>query len=124
MAQNKVWVRPTTLLSRKYAKIGWLLRSHSTYTHLKTAAADLIQRIGANPPVELELFPHALTHMGANDEIVCTHALKIVMAEKDVETVLNRLIECLTRTPNEFKYSATVDFKPILFQNNPIGRED
>ena len=116
-------MQPTTLSLSSHVKIGWLLRSHPTYTHQKTATASLIERIGATPPVELELSPHSLTHRGENNEVVRTHALKVVTVPDDAEAVLDGLIESLTRTPNEFKYSTTVDFKLIPFQNNAISRD-
>ena len=47
----------------------------------------------------------------------------MVTTEEDAEAVLNGLIECLTRTPTAFKYSTTVDFKLIPFQNHAIGRD-
>ena len=84
LSQNKVWVRLTTLSSSKHIKIGWLLRSHPTYTHFQTATVDLIQRIGENSLVELELSPHSLTHRGANNEIIRTHAWKVMTVDKDV----------------------------------------
>ena len=121
LAQNMVWVRPTTLSSSKHVKIGWLLRSHPTYTHFKTATEELIARIGANPPVALELSPHSLTHRAADNQVIRTQALKVVTVEEDAEAVLDGLIESLTRTPPEFKYSTTVDFKLIPFKNNTIS---
>ena len=123
LTQNKVWVRPTTLSLSKHVKIGWLLRSHPTYTHFKTATEALIQRIGANPPVEIELTPHTITHRATDSQVIRTHALKVVTVEHDADKVLNGLIESLTRTPKEFQYSTTVDFKLIPFQSNAIGRE-
>ena len=68
LTQNKVWVRPTTLPSSKHVEIGWLLCSHPTYTHFKTATEELIKRIGADPPVELELLPRTLTHHIVNNQ--------------------------------------------------------
>ena len=101
--RNNVWVRPTTLSSSKHVKIGWIPRSHPTYTNFQMATADLIKRIGATPPVELELTPHSITHKAADNQTVRTHALKVVTVEKDADTVLNGLIAALTRTPTEFR---------------------
>ena len=123
LTRNNVWVRPTTLSSSKHVKIGWLLRSHPTYTNFQMATADLIHRIGTNPPVELELTPHSITHKAADNQTVRTHALKVVTVEKDADAVLNGLIAALTRTPTKFRHSTTVDFKLIPFQNNAIGRD-
>ena len=63
LVRNKVWVRPTTLSSSKHVKVGWLLRSHPTYTNYKRATDDLIQRIGGETVVELKLTP-IRTHTG------------------------------------------------------------
>ena len=71
----------------------------------------------------MELSPHSLTHRATDDEIMRTHALKVVTTEKGSEAFLNGLIECLTCTPIAFKYSTTVDFKLIPFKNNAIGRD-
>ena len=87
------------------------------------ATEDLIQRIGASPPVELELTPHTITHKTRDNKTIRTHALKVVTVENDAEAVLNGLIKSLTRTPNTFRYSTTVDFKLVPFQNNAIGTE-
>ena len=45
----------------------------------------------------------------------------MVTVEEDVKAVLDGLIDSLTRTPPEFKYSTTVDFKLIPFQNSAIS---
>ena len=120
---EKVWVRPTTLSSSKHVKIGWIICSHPTYTPFKTVMEEFIKRIGTEPLVELELSPHALTHRAADNQTIRTHALKVVTVERDLDTVLNGLINSLTRTFTEFKYSTTVDFKLIPFQNNAISGE-
>ena len=87
------------------------------------ATEDLIKRIGADPPVELELSPHSITHRAGDNQTVRTNALKVVSTEEDAGTVLNGLIEALTNTPQEYTHSTTVDFKLIPFQNNVIGRD-
>jgi len=55
--------------------------------------------------------------------VIRTRALKVVTVDEDAEVVLDGLIESLTRTPPEFKYSTTVDFKLIPFKNNAINGE-
>ena len=100
LTQNKVWVRPTSLSSSKHVKIGWILCSHPTYTPFKTAMEELIKRIGTEPLVELELSPHALTHRAADNQTIQTHALKVVTVERDLDTVLNGLMNSLTRKFN------------------------
>ena len=60
LINNKVFVRPTLLSSRKHVKVAWLLRSHPQYTNFRAATRDLIARIGEE--VEIELFPHTISH--------------------------------------------------------------
>ena len=45
------------------------------------------------------------------------------MVEGDSDAVLNGLIDSFTCTLADFKYSTTVDFKLIPFQNNAISGE-
>ena len=60
LQDNKVWVKPTVLLSSKHVKIGWLLRSHPSHTNYERATQDLILRIGKEG-AELEP-PHYHAH--------------------------------------------------------------
>ena len=46
------------------------------------------------------------------------------MVEGDSDAVLNGLIDSFTCTLADFKYSTTVDFKLIPFQNNVTSGED
>ena len=87
------------------------------------ATEDLIKRIGAEPPIKLELTPHSITHMVGDNQTVRTNALNVVSIDEDAEAVLNGLIEALTSTPQEYNYLTTVDFKLTPFQNNAIGRD-
>ena len=84
---------------------------------------DLIRRIEADLPLEIELSPHSLTHVGAGNEIIRTHTLKAVTTEEDSKAVLNRLIESLTCTPTNFKYSTAMDYKLVPFLYNTIGKD-
>ena len=81
LQDNKVWVKPTVLSSSQHVKIGWLLRSHPSYTNYERATKDLILRIG-NEGAELELSPHTITHTTAGGSILRTRALKVVITEE------------------------------------------
>ena len=74
---NKVWVKPTILSSCNHVKIGWILRSHPSYSNYARATLNLKQRIGIEG-AELELSPHSISHTTANGQIWKTRALKAV----------------------------------------------
>ena len=121
LIQNKVFVRPTSLSSRKHVKIGWILRSHPQYTNFRVATRDLIARIGEE--VEIELSPHTISHGTSKNTTITTKALKVVTNDADSGRVLDGLIEALTTTPGEFAASTTAAFKLIPFRNHAISKD-
>ena len=96
------------------SKIGWLLRSHLSYTNYAKATTDLLERIGVEG-AELELSPHTISHTITRGEVLYTPALKVVTMEEHSDTILNGLIEALTETPTEFATSTTAELKLIPF---------
>ena len=114
-------MRTTSLSSSKHVKIGWLLRSHPTYTNFRKVTEDLKARIGQK--VEIELSPHTISHSTSKNTTIRTQALKVVMILENNKVVLEGLIEALTETPDEFSVSSTAVFKLIPFQNHAIGRD-
>ena len=120
---NKVWVKPTILSSSQHVKIGWLLRSHPTYTNYARATADLLRRIGENG-TELELSPHSISHTSTSGEVLRTRALKVVTTAEHSDKILEGLITALTGDPaEEYADSTTAAFKLIPFQNTAINRD-
>ena len=120
---NRVWVKPTILSSSKHVKIGWLLRSHPSYTNFPRATSDLIKRIGVEG-IEIELSPHALSHTTTDGHVLRTRALKVVTTEEHGEAVLEGLIDALTGpVPDEFSDSTTAAFKLVPFNNSAITRD-
>ena len=119
---NKVWVKPTILSSSRHVKVGWLLRSHPSYTNYARATADLLRRIGVDG-AELELSPHTLSHTMADGEVLRTRALKVVTTEEHSDTILDGLITALTSDPvDEWASSTTASFKLVPFRNTAISR--
>jgi hypothetical protein len=123
LQSNKVWVKPTILSSSQHVKIGWLLRSHPTYTNYARATSDLLRRIGAIG-AELELSPHSISHTSTSGEVLRTRALKVVTTAEQSDKILEGLITALTGEPvEEFANSTTAEFKLIPFQNTAINRD-
>ena len=119
---NRVWVKPTILSSSKHVKIGWILRSHPSYTNYARATEDLLKRIGVDG-AELELSPHSLSHTTLDGQVLRTRALKVVTTEEHGEAILDGLITALTgEVPDEFAESTTAAFKLIPFTNTAINR--
>ena len=121
LIHNKVFVRPTSLSSRKHVKVGWLLMSHPQYTNFRAATRDLKARIGEE--VEIELSPHTISHNTTKNTTITTRALKVVTNDEDCGRVLDGLIDALTTTPKEYLASNTAAFKLIPFRNHAIGRD-
>ena len=81
LSTNMVWVCPMTLSSSSHVKVGWLLRSHPTYTNFNRATSELMKRIGKK--VELELSPHTILHTTTDRGAIRKNVLKVVTTTAD-----------------------------------------
>ena len=117
-----MWVKPTILSSCYHVKIGWILRSHSSYTNYARVTSDSKQRFGVEG-AELKLSPHFISHTTADGQILRTRALKVVTMAEQNNKMLDGLIEALTgETPYKYANSTMAAFKLIPFQNTAINR--
>ena len=129
LQMNKVWVKPTILLSSKHVTNGWLLCSHPSYTNYARVTTYLLQRIGVNG-ADPELSPYSLLCTTADKQVLQTRVLKVVTTKKNIktilehiETIMDGLVAALTGdVPDEFSDSRTAAFKVTPFQNMTINR--
>ena len=119
LVDNKVFLRQTTLSSKRHSNLGWLLYSHPEYTNFVQAVEDLTSRMKTRE-LEFELLPHNIVHMNSQGIKMNTKALKVRANYDDREKVMRELMEAFKNTDYEALsvMSNTKRFKLIPFTNH------